>query len=117
MNNFSLMQQVIKRATPSYRTFMKQLALCILASVILLAYSACTANHTPSDKEAIRLVSEYYLYYGGGEKVNVSISKREGFNDGCKCYPVKFNIFRSKAPSGIKKFYFFKSESGKFTLK
>ena len=117
MNYFSLIQTVIRRVAPLRGTFTKQLAICIIFSCILFVFSGCTGNSSPSDKDAINMVSEYYLYYVEGEKIGASIVKRKEFNDSCKCYPITFNIHRSKATSGIKTFYFIKEPSGKFSLK
>jgi hypothetical protein len=101
-----------------YRKFhLKQTALLILISSILFIYSGCIGNSSPSDKEALRLVSEYYLFYGNGEDVDVRIVKREAYNEGCKCYPIKLQVYRSRASNVIKTFYFFKGSSGTFSLK
>ena len=117
MDNIHLNQPGILKSPFLCRGFVRQLFFCIVVSCILFIYSGCSGLSAPSDKEAAQLVSEYYLYYGGGEDVDVSIVKREEYNDGCKCYPIKFQVTRSRASSGLKTFYFFKGPSGTFTLK
>ena len=117
MINLPLIQSVTNKRPILGAGFIKQLPFCFLVLSILFMYSGCSGLSAPSDKEAPQLVSEYYLYYGGGEDVDVSIVKREEYNDGCKCYPIKFQVTRSRASSGLKTFYFFKGPSGTFTLK
>lgn len=113
MNRFDIISKIIKTC----RLSVKQSALLFLMSSILLIYSGCLGNSSPSDKEAIRLVSEYYLFYNDGENVDVRIVKRETYNEGCKCLPIKFQVYRSRAANVIRTFYFMKGSSGKFSLK
>ena len=96
---------------------MKQLALYVFVLSLFLIFSGCTTSFSLSDKEAMRMVSEHYLFYDDGEDVDVSIVKREEFNDGCKCYPIKFQVSGTRASNKIKTFYFFKESSNNYSLK
>ncbi len=117
MNKFPLIQTVTKRASILHEPIIKKSVFLITLLSILFVYSGCSGLPSLSDKEAAKLVSEYYLYYSDGEDVDVSILERGEYNDGCKCYPIKFHVNRSRASSGKKTFYFFEGSSGKFSIK
>lgn len=83
----------------------------------LLILTGCAAKWSPSDREALQLVKEYYLYFHEGEKIEASILKREEFVEECTCFPIIFQIIRSTAQSGEKTFYFTKNRSGDIEIK
>ena len=73
----------------------------------------CVPTWIPSDKEAAKLVREYYLFYDNGKSVQATAVKRGDIIAECDCYPIVFKIVFSGGRNNNKTFYFYKNQSGK----
>ncbi len=111
MNN-RVSKILLKRASKVMRRSLYSL---LLMTFIVL--SGCSSFWEPTDREAVRLVENYYLFSHRGKKVDVEIMGRAEYVRECKCYPIKFRIISLEQGSYEKTFYFFKNEAGKVEVR
>ena len=89
----------------------------IIMTGLVILYAGCSASWLPSDKDAVKMVKGYYLFYRGGEDINAEVVSRGEYIKECKCYPVKFKVLVSERNSYEKTFYFFKNQSGRVDIR
>jgi hypothetical protein len=78
----------------------------------MLFYVGCVPTWIPSDKEAAKLVREYFLFYDSGKTVEATVVKRGEIIEECDCLPIIFKIVSSSGSNKNMTFYFYKNGSG-----
>ena len=96
----------------------KNKILCLLAMIfIFLFYVGCVPSWIPTDKSAIELVRDYYLFFNNGETVQATVAKRGEYMKECSCYPIQFKIIFPSARTNYKTFYFYKNTAENVEVK
>ena len=94
--------------------------LCVLTltlTFIFLFYVGCAPSWIPTDKSAVELVRDYYLFFAEGETVQATVAKRGEYIKDCSCYPIQFKITSSSARTNFKTFFFYKNTAGDIAVK
>lgn len=84
---------------------------------VFLILTACSLPSSLSDKEAVKLVRDYFLFNHGGEEVIASVAERGEFMEDCECFPIIFKIIYSSGRNNHKTFYFYKNGSGEVSVR
>ena len=83
-----------------------------LMILVFLIMTACSLPSSLSDREAVKLVHDYFLFHHGGEDVIASVAERGEYIEDCDCFPITFKIIYPSGRDNHKTFYFHKDGSG-----
>jgi len=87
-----------------------------LTVIVLFFFVSCYSDGAPSNKEAVKILKDYYSFYEN-KGISAKIINRGEFAKDCNCIPIEFDISYSHNGNYKKTFYFYKNNAGSFEIK